>query len=82
MKKTIIYMSTKECFKLFQTEEMKIEYAKELESVDITDDSSIQHFLDTEACDIERLTPSQCELLNLDYEEGYYISTWRSEYLK
>ena len=36
MKKTITYMSTKECFQLFQTKEMKAEYAKELESVDIT----------------------------------------------
>ena len=82
MKKTITYMSTKECFQLFQTKEMKAEYAKELENVDITDDYSIQHFLDMEACDIERLIPSQCELLNLDYDEGYYISTWNSEYLQ
>lgn len=82
MTKTITYMNTKECFKLFQTKKMKVEYSEDLKSVDITDIYSIQHFLDTKVYDIERLNPSQCELLNLDYEEGYYISTWKSEYLK
>ena len=75
-------MTTEECFAFFQSEEMKAEYANELKNVDITDGYSIQQFLDTEAYDVKRLTPSQCELLDLDYDEGYYSSTWNMEELE
>lgn len=82
MKKTITIMTTEECFAIFQSENLKVQYSEQLANVDITDIYSIQHFLDTEAYDIKRLTPAQCELLDLDYEEGYYISTWNMEYLE
>lgn len=79
--KAIIYMSAEECFDLFQTEEMKKEYKKDLERVNINDIYSIQNFLDDIAFDVERLNQSQCDLLGLNYDEGYYISTWNDEYL-
>ena len=81
-KKSIIYMTTEECFAFFQSEDLKAEYGDVLKNVDTTNSYSIQHFLDTEAYDVKRLTPSQCELLDLDYEDGYYISTWNREYLQ
>ena len=77
----IAYMNTRECFELFQTEEMKKEYKKDLEKVDINDIYSMQNFLDDVAFDVERLDMSQCALLGINYDEGYYISTWNEEYL-
>ena len=81
-KKSIIYMTTEECFAFFQSEDLKREYADELEGINTSNARSMQYFLDTFAYDVKRLTPSQCELLDLDYEEGYYISTWNMEYLE
>ncbi|HHT96646.1 MAG TPA: hypothetical protein GXZ90_01970 [Clostridiales bacterium] len=77
---TVSIMDTKEAFDIFQTDKMKKEYKEELSNTDIQDIGSIQEFLD-HANDIQRLTEDQCELFNIDYEEGYYISTWNNEYL-
>ena len=74
-------MTAEEAFKLFQTEEMKQEYQKELSQIDTECICNMRYFLDNYAEDIERLTESQCELLNLEYEDGFYISTWNNEYL-
>lgn len=82
MKKTIEYMTTWEAVRMFITdEELKKEYTDCLLNVDLTDDFSIQNFLDNDTVDIQRLTIEQCELLNLEWEDGYYISTWHNEYL-
>ena len=77
---TVTIMDTKEAFDIFQTDDMKREYKEELSKTDSRDIGSIQDFLD-HANDIQRLKEDQCELFNIDYEEGYYISTWNNEYL-
>ena len=76
-------MTPEEAFKPFIMEEyLKQDYVKELSQIDTENICDIKYFLDNYAADIQRLTPEQCALLQIDYEDGWYISTWKSEYLK
>ena len=83
MKKTVEILTTWEAIRPFLTEEMKEEYSdcESYRNINIEDDMSIQDFLDTDAQDTERLSQEMCEFFNLNYSVGYYISTWKGEYL-
>ena len=78
MKITIEVKTTREAFCAFLNDEhLKNEY-----SLKNTDDIfEMQEFLDNIAHDIRRLSEEECELLCLEWQEGFYISTWKSEYL-
>ena len=86
IRKTIEVMNTWEAIRKFIVDvDLKDEYTEDSElyrAMDLNDDYSIQAFLDNDACDIQRLTHEQCELLKLDWEDGYYIDTFNNSYVK
>ena len=56
--------------------ELSEEYTKESElfrNMDLSDDASIMEFLDNDAYDIRRLNHAQCELLGLEFNDGWYV---------
>ena len=85
MKKTIEIMTTWEAVRKFiADEELRAEYMEECESfrsMDLKDDMSIQYFLDNDAMDVRRLNEVECELLCLEWHEGWYINTWNDSYI-
>ena len=82
MKITMNILKTKEMFDSFFVDYLIEEYGEELTSVNKEDIFEMQKFLDNHAIDIKRLSRDECELFNLDYEQGFYISTWNGEYLE
>lgn len=84
MKKIVNIMTTLEAIKDFIEDKDLVKEYRDIESyknMDLSDEISVQNFLDNDAGDIERLTREQCEFFNLEYEEGYYICTFEDEYL-
>lgn len=84
MKKTVTILSAIEAVKPFLTEEyLKSEYKNDYyyRRIDRTDIESIMAFLDNAASDVERLDEKMCEFFELDWADGWYISTWQNEYL-
>ena len=86
MVKKITIMTTKEVFNSFYNDKkLREEYHENFNIIDIEkatkDEFLMQIFLDNEAVDIRRLNQVECELLNLEWQDGYYISTWNNEYL-
>ena len=78
MKKiTIEVMTPWEAVRPFiANKELSEEYTKESElfrNMDLSDDASIMEFLDNDACDIRRLNDAQCELLELNFSDGWYV---------
>lgn len=76
MKKTIEILTTWEAVRPFISSPDLIDDYQGIpayDRIDFQDDISIQFFLDTEAMDVHRLTPEQCELFALEYDDGYYI---------
>jgi hypothetical protein len=78
MVKKLHIMNTWEAFRLFLCDE---EWNEATKNIDWLSDELVQEFLDEKAIDIRRLNDTECELLKLDYEKGFYISTWNDEYL-
>lgn len=81
MVKMIKIMTTEEAFHYYYNDEkLRAEYHNDYEIIDIEEAKEnrvkMQIFLDNEALDIERLTEEQCRLLQIDFYDGYYISTW------
>lgn len=77
MKKTIEILTTWEAVRPFISDpELISDYkgVKEYGTMQLSDDYSIQFFLDNVVPDINRLTPEQCELFELEYDDGYYKS--------
>ena len=85
MKATIKIMSTWEAIEPFLREKGLVEDYVDCETykeIDLTDNLSIQRFLDNDAEDVKRLSRDVCDFLDLDYQDGWYIDTWtKSNYL-
>lgn len=84
MKKTVTIMSAIEAVKPFLNEEyLKSDYKNNYfyRRIDLNDIETVKAFLDNAATDVERLDEKICELFELDWGDGWYISTWQNEYL-
>lgn len=85
MVKKVRIMTTWEAIRIFIADEtLDEEYTECSENyrkMNLSNEESIQKFLDNDAEDVERLTPEQCEFFGLEWQDGYYISTWNNEYL-
>lgn len=81
MKVSVEVMSTWEAIRSFIADDkIKEEYTEEsklFREMDLFDDESIQAFLDNDACDIRRLTEDECELLGIDWADGWYVDDFR-----
>lgn len=82
MKISVNIMTAREAIYPFITDDvLKVDYKDELAEIDFDDDFSVQNFLDNVAVDVERVSEEVCEFLELDWQDGWYISTWNHEYL-
>lgn len=84
MKKTITIMGAIEAVKPFLTDKsLQSDYHNDYyyRRINLDDIETVMNFLDNEAVDIKRLDEKMCEFFELDWEDGWYISTWQNEYL-
>lgn len=84
MKKIVTIMDAIEAVKPFLADKsLRSDYRNDeyYRRINLDDIETVMDFLDNEAVDIKRLDEKMCEFFELDWEDGWYISTWQNEYL-